>query len=904
LIARTGTWCTVVRFDREQAAIRRGDLRDALKQLGTWDPSRFSREERRTHRLLLSEVLLLTADPDEAVRLAAGIIADGPPADVLARAQLVRGIAFCDAGALHDAVPVFRKAVAAAMAAESATTLARVQVRMVSSLAERLDASQLAAVAPDVRQNVVRAGDPHLTAYFYVTESRIAARAGAIDEAWRHLDLAAALLPVEPNHMLDGLHAFASAALCSVACRYTDAVFHGRRALHHARIAGYGRLIPRALGNLALALLHLGHVREAETLLDEALATPAGAETEIAQLDSKAQLRLLERDVDGCRDLLARIADLDRGGEWTWAALARQETRVRLLLETVDHRAAADVAQAARLAAQVQGDRVHFALYSVLEAEAHLQGGDPETARDLLDASTSYDPSLPLALSIERARVGAHLARTLGDAAAWRDHRERLQRVVDLAGTARQRAALRQDDAGGPSPVGPPPPGSSPTLSAVGHVLACAGHPMVLAAEIAALLGREADVLAVRHVTRDEDGRVVAERMIRGERPASERPEQAWSLGMDREGRHELQVWAPDARRSTLSAISALVESATALVAARRRGSAAGRWTRDTTSEVLTGVFGTAMRAQVEEVVRAAGSHLPVLITGETGTGKELVARELHRLSRAATGPFVPFNCAAVPREMLESQLFGHRRGAFTGASADFGGVVSEAVGGTLFLDEIGELDVTLQPKLLRFLETGELQRLGESRPLAVDVRTLAATNANVQEMIRAGRFREDLFYRLNVISLHLPPLRDRRDDIAPLARYFLDRFGREYGKRPMRLSPSAMELLTHYEWPGNVRELLNEMRRLTAYGEPDELITPERLSRVIRSRAFEAARRQDEVVSVRTELPLDEALSAVERAFIARAFKVSGGRVGEAAALLGVSRKGLFLMRKRLGLD
>jgi DNA-binding NtrC family response regulator/tetratricopeptide (TPR) repeat protein len=895
---------TVVRFDREQAAIRRGDLREALKQLRAWDPSRFCRDERRTHRVLLSEILLLKGEADEAVRLATAIVADGPTPDALARAQLVRGIALCDTGAVPEALRLFRKAIAAASEPESPKRLASVQVRVVSALAERLDAAEIGALAPDVRQNVVRAGDPHLTAYFYVTESRIEAKAGAIDEAWRHLDLASALLPVEPNHLLDALHAFASAALCSVACRYTDAVYHGRRALHHARVAGYGRLIPRALGNLALALLHLGHLREAETLLDEALASPAGTEAQVAQLDSKAQLRLLEGDLRGCRDLLDRIATLNHEGEWTWAALARQETRVRLLRATGDAVAAAGAAHAARLAAQAHGDRVHLALYSALEADAHLKDGDVDTARHLLDASTSYDPSLPLALTIERERVGAELSRATGDTASWRDHAARLRRVVETAGTAQQRESLRHSEPVRPADAQGEPLGEGRALAAVGHIFACAGHPMVLGVEVAALLARETKVAAVRHVTYDQDGRVVDDRTLAGERPAAERPEQAWPLGTDRQGRHELQVWAPGARRATLSAIAALVEAATALVVDRRRGSAAGRWSLEAASEVLSGVFGSAMRVQVEEVVRAAGSHLPVLITGETGTGKELVARELHRLSRAATGPFVPFNCAAVPREMLESQLFGHRRGSFTGANADFGGVVSEAVGGTLFLDEIGELDVALQPKLLRFLETGELQRLGESRPLSVDVRTLAATNANVHEMIKAGRFREDLFYRLNVIHLHLPPLRDRRDDIAPLARHFLDRFGREYGKRPLRLSPSALELLTHYEWPGNVRELLNEMRRLTAYGEPDELITPDRLSRVIRSRAFEAARRQDELVSVRAELPLDEALSTVERAFIARAFKVSGGRVGDAAALLGVSRKGLFLMRKRLGLD
>jgi DNA-binding NtrC family response regulator len=253
---------------------------------------------------------------------------------------------------------------------------------------------------------------------------------------------------------------------------------------------------------------------------------------------------------------------------------------------------------------------------------------------------------------------------------------------------------------------------------------------------------------------------------------------------------------------------------------------------------------------------------------------------------------------------MLESQLFGHRRGAFTGAASDFGGVVREAARGTLFLDEIGELDLALQPKLLRFLETGEIQRLGEARPMSVDVRTIAATNADVDRLVRGGGFREDLFYRLNVVRLHLPPLRDRREDVPVLIAHFLERFALETAKPVLRLNAAAIELLTLYDWPGNVRELSNEMRRLTVFAEPDREVEPERLSLTIRTRALEAARRQDECVSVDASQSLAEATVQLERAMVARAFKLTRGKVGEAASLLGLSRKGLFLMRRRLGLD
>ena len=910
----------MLRFDREQSALRRGNLRETLRLLRACDTSRFSREERRLHRVLLAEVLLLRGDVDEAVRAATSVGTDAGAPDLQARALAVRGVVLCDGGDVPGAVTIFRRALALARSAGQPQEIARIETRMIAGLAERLDAAQLAALAPDVRQNVTRSGDPHLTVYFNVTQSRILAKAGAMDDAWQHLDLAAAMLTVEPSHVLDAQHAFTATLLSSRACRYTEAVHLGRRALHEARTAGYERLVPRIHANLALALVHLGHVGEAETMLDEALESPSiSADARIAMLDSKAQICLLRHDVAGCRALLATIegASPSRSVSLTWVGLARQETATRMLILSRDYDGAAATAGDARTAAQARGDRFHAALFGALEADARIRLGDLDSARELIDMSASCDPSLPLAIIVELERVRASLARASGDTDAGEVHAGRSRRLVLAAGTAQQRDALMQDGWNLDAPDADDVPGAGvvaiadhreevEALEGFGHLFACAAHPALLAAELAAVLSRLVGTEAVRLVTYDTNDRVIAERMLTGKRPSEERPVQVWPVGTNREGRHELHVWAGGGTsRAGLMALAPIAEAAVALVTSRRRASVAARaWTDAPPPDTLAGVFGTAMRAHVEEVIRAAGSPLPVLLTGETGTGKELVARELHRLSRLATAPFIPFNCAAVPREMLESQLFGHRRGAFTGANADFHGVVCEAEGGSLFLDEIGELDVALQPKLLRFLETGEVQRLGEARPLSVNVRTLAATNANVEDMIRAGRFREDLFYRLNTIHLHLPPLRERRDDVPALARHFLDRFAKDCGKLPLRLASSSMELLTLYDWPGNVRELLNEMRRLTAFGESDELVTPERLSRSIRMRAIEAARRSDDVVTVRADLPLETAVSTLERAFISRAFKMSGGRVTETAAVLGLSRKGLFLKRRRLGLD
>ena len=301
---------------------------------------------------------------------------------------------------------------------------------------------------------------------------------------------------------------------------------------------------------------------------------------------------------------------------------------------------------------------------------------------------------------------------------------------------------------------------------------------------------------------------------------------------------------------------------------------------------------------------RVAGTNVNVLITGESGTGKEILARAIHRYSTRAEKPFVPFNCAAVPREMLESQLFGHRRGAFTGADRDNPGVIRAASHGTLLLDEIGELSLELQPKLLRFLESGEISPLGDPNPITVDVRIVAATNANLDQLVQDGRFREDLFYRLNVIRLTLPPLRERRDEIPALVHHFVARAAQEFGKSRIRVAEETMEHLIVYRWPGNVRQLNNELRRMVALSDSDSTLTPSALSKdILRATPREAHATGDHEIAVPLTDKLQTTLSRVEREMIKAALKTSDGRVDAAARALGISRKGLYLKRQRLGL-
>ena len=308
------------------------------------------------------------------------------------------------------------------------------------------------------------------------------------------------------------------------------------------------------------------------------------------------------------------------------------------------------------------------------------------------------------------------------------------------------------------------------------------------------------------------------------------------------------------------------------------------------------------MRDLVQTLRRAANAPLSVLITGESGVGKELFARALHRASARKDKTFLPFNCATVPKDMLDSQLFGHRKGAFTGAHETGIGVIRAAYGGTLFLDEIGEMSIDAQPKLLRFLESGEIHPLGEPKPVHVDVRIVAATNANLDQLVSDGKFREDLFYRLNVLPINIPPLRERREEVPTLVEHFVEKFAREMQKPMMRVADETLEYLLLYRWPGNVRQLANEIRRIVALAEPGAMLTPAHLSKEITGTRRTVPVEPSEFV-MRLDQPLADATDQLERAAIERALTASNGNYDLAARALGLSRKGLYLKRQRLGL-
>ncbi len=296
----------------------------------------------------------------------------------------------------------------------------------------------------------------------------------------------------------------------------------------------------------------------------------------------------------------------------------------------------------------------------------------------------------------------------------------------------------------------------------------------------------------------------------------------------------------------------------------------------------------TAMQTVFSTVRKVAPAQAPVLILGESGTGKEVAAVTIHRNSRRADGPFVAINCGAIPEALLESELFGHEKGSFTGAHLQRIGRFETAVGGTLFLDEVGELPLPLQVKLLRFLQDQHIERVGGRKPIKIDTRVIAATNVDLEKAMKEGKFREDLFYRIAVVVVKLPPLRERDNDAVVLAEVFLDKYSKAEKKRKLRLTKESVGAIRQYTWPGNVRELENRVKRAVIMATEGR-VTPEDLGL--------------ETVAENTSLNLKQARDQLERDFLLRALRKHNNKISPAAAELGISRPTFYEMMEKLGI-
>jgi len=810
------------------------------------------------------------------------------------------------------------------------------------------------AFIPYVRRTVVRAGDPLATAALHIFVAEIEAKRGLVSAAAEHLRIGRNVLSEEPNAWLRGSAAVGASCLGYLLSDLPTARTEALLALRHGEESGHRGVRRAALANLGHIELAEGNFSGAEEFLREALRlSPDAGEAQRGVLDGLAQVALEQGLPTEAERLLNDVAGWSAEapkGTWyygLWSCV----TRGRLLINRGCFSEAAELLRAAVAGAERQTDVSLTTSLRLLQAEALVHTGRHARAAVVVAEAAGQAEPAPMETLAEVNRVAGVALAASGNLTHAGAAFERAARILATVGNRTGRDDLLEQYARAVWPavrrepipfpdrprrdhLPPPPlrvavrldaltrlvpaPGAAADSAAVraATILDAGGYPEVLAHELAGLLIEAGSTVAGVLACRTGEGPAEVHAWWgcswREALALAAAPPRRIDLGNWHGRRFEIAVRPAEGMETALALVAAekLARSARWQERARREErERSALWPVEPGGDSGDAIFlSQGMIDLVASVRRVAPLNVLVLLTGETGTGKEVVARVIHAASGRAAGPFVPFNCTAVPRELIDSQLFGYRRGAFTGAAADFPGVIRAAAGGTLFLDEIGELGLDVQPKLLRFLESGEIQPLGDARPTRVEVRVVASTNANLEGLVADGRFREDLYYRLAVVRFPIPPLRERREEVPALAQHFLERAARDFQKEPLSLADESVEYLTLYRWPGNVRQLANEMRRLAALAEKGAVLMPEHLDPAITAgrRTVPAAERAlaDEELVVRLDQPLDAAVEHVERAAIQRAMAAAGSRVEEAARRLGLSRKGLYLKRQRLGLE
>lgn len=685
---------------------------------------------------------------------------------------------------------------------------------------------------------------------------------------------------------------------------FEEALALATSAFSSAQISGWRKGVAAAAANCAFQCVVLGKEADAEKHLaiaeEQGFASPG---YELAIAETRAQLAMAAHDYETAESILKSRRNLYESAA-PWYALSAGETEIRVLSRQgrwVEAARRADETLSLAVKHDVRPFVVSLRLRKALAVSStggKLVSTDIPTSVDWSDWSLTTQGLFWL--------VRAVTCRSAQQASTYA---QRALHIFEGAGDRNAEYDARQViAANGLRPAHPK------TLDSAVALIEVAGHPHILAREAFALLQGAECVDHAALITHGAKTVKVADTFGWDERDALHAARKAEGIETIDCGTHRdeaLQIIARPhddiERRCTWIAIRKLVATALTLDRYRRdEKQRAALWP----TESLEGDPDILWVSEpVNEVVRVAKrigpTPLSVLLTGETGTGKEMLARTIHLSSNRADKTLLAFNCTAVPRDMLESQLFGYRKGAFTGADTSFVGVIRAAEEGTLFLDEIADVPVDVQPKLLRFLETHEIHPLGEPHPIKVDVRVIAATNANLERLVADGSFRQDLFYRLNVVRLRLPPLRERREEIPALVEHFINRYS-EQKKGRLTLTDEALEYLLLYTWPGNLRQLANEVNRMVALAEPDSALTAAHLSAEIQAtrRTIPASAAPDSELRISLDQSLPDAVEQLERTMVQAALNRTNGRLEEAAKILGISRKGLFLKRRRWGLQ
>ncbi len=870
------------------------------------------------------------------------------------RCMMVEGLVSKQLGHLDDSVRSFRRAYQIAEQIDSPELRAWSQLRLLSVSAD-LDGRDLDVdVLSILRCNVEQAAVPAVSIAHQIFFAEYYAKRGDLDTSRHHTDIACSLLRSFPNHWLRGLLDLHESCLNYLEGRYLDSLDAARHALASSAESGHALTGVIALADMAAAYLAVGQAARATTCLSVALRKPSKEEQVWGLLlETLAEAQLVSGDVEGCAASLKTAHEMSTRHSQLRSAWHRNwnlRTEARLLQRLGLWQESLELIRTAEPREHLQSRSFPRVQLGALEVLALARLNKRSGARSTVEAYLRSDLEAPksgptVTLSATHAMLAAaagdrgavslsiQALRVVGATGEASSVVEAVDQLLELAGRLGSQSATR-------SATGARDSVWKPTiirchLDATSSVL---GRPHCETDDLATLLcslmdlatdplslGEEAlrSLVSIGWIRSgavlETSGTMVSpvstcDYPVTASAPSSlevGRPEGTIRicLGSRQSHSYDLLISPADSDRS-LSGCYGLARLLSVIrrsrVSEQRVSIRVGEESNRSHSSDAEGLFRSpAMLNLLASARRVAPLGITVLLTGESGTGKEVIARSIHRASGESDARFVAFNCSTVPRDMVDSQLFGYRRGAFTGAAQGFKGVIHAAEGGTLLLDEVGELPLETQPKLLRFLDTGEVQALGEAVPRRVKVRIIAATNANLEALVAEGRFREDLFYRLNVVRFRLPPLRERREEVAPLIAMFLSRYASECGKHRISLSEAAMEHLLLYPWPGNVRELSHEIRRLVALGNSDSVIDVIDLDARIRGHSREPVEQPVSgvpTITVRIDRPLEVSLQAVERAAITYALECSEGRLDVAARRLGLSRKGLYLKRQRLG--
>ena len=892
-------------FETAERLFRHGEFDEILHSTDLSDAG--IHRLKTPHQLIIAHALTITGDTQAAISVLRLVDTSNCPPLLRSKYHMVLGLAHDRAGTSADALTHFQIALRLAIASENKLQAAWSRVHILRHMVDRGAVDVSTALLREARDAAVRAGDTHVTVFLHQSVSILEGQLGRLDEAIRHCDIADSLLSSAPNSWLKGTNQVNRGCLEAFNGHYLVATKHlldARTALSQCGVRSGG-----AENNLAHCYIVTGQFKKASEIFEKLVSSSKTRRlTLLGALEGMARLKLAEGDLVGCRNALETFyaraetnPELINSYNTRWAAVTkgrlllseRKSTEVLELVRAVEQRACTSIADVPLEAA-----------LNLIAAQAAANGNDSsEAARRILEAhrrgvTTSAELQAPYYSACSAAIRGSssRIAIQMRERAhaLWKSQKAVASPLGLAPGTPDKTVVPATE---------PAVTSAASAIDAVAAAFELAHTPMLFGVELLRILGAigcsdRAELVETSDFT--ESGLLLSKNHV-------EIP-----LGSKGAKKMVLRTGLPTMPEKAVlvAAVSRIAEAAVALHDAREDERRRAALWPAYTPEMEAGALFLAdeMQTLLATGRRVAPANVPVLITGETGTGKDVLARAIHAYSNRSKAPFVPFNCTSTPRDMLDSQLFGHRRGSFTGAIENFPGIIRGAAGGTLFLDEIGDMALEVQPKLLRFLESGEVHPVGETQPVRADVRVIAATNANLDTLVTEGRFREDLFYRLNIVHLHIPPLRERRIEIPALAHHYLEKYGTEYAKGNLRLAEETMEYLVLFKWPGNVRQLANEMRRMAALCEPGAVVMPEHLSPAIAAsrRTIPASQRALDPIEVvvRMDQPMAAATEHLERAMLPHALKECGGRMEETAARLGLSRKGLYLKRQRFGIE